>query len=62
MPDAKIYSFEQAQKAKAKRMKMRGEQQQFHPSQGGIVADAKEFIDQQLKKRGMTGGEDEENE
>jgi hypothetical protein len=62
MPDAKIYSFEQAQKAKATRMKMRGEQQQFHPSQGGLFQSAKEFIDQELQKRGMTGGEDEENE
>ena len=62
MPDAKIYSFEKAQKAKARRMAMRGEQQQFHPSQGGLFQSAKEFLDQELQKRGMTGGEDEENE
>jgi len=44
MPDAKIYSFEKAQKARNKRMAMRGERQQFHPSSANIVDQAKEFL------------------
>ena len=45
MPDAKIYSFEKAQKARNKRMAMRGERQQFHPSSANIVHQAREFLD-----------------
>ena len=45
MPDAKIYSFEKAQKASERRMAMRGERQQFHPSSPYIVEQAREFLD-----------------
>ena len=58
MPDAKIYSFERAQKARDRRMAMRGERQQFHPSSSNIVDQAKEF----LAALGVTDDDDKEKE